>query len=99
MTQKVPKHPSQKNEKKVCSQLKIIFFAFKALCSKTYFSYISEKEVASLFKNGHFKNVQFRKTHEQIYSTVFMWAIIYGNYIVGNSKYGNHNVIIPCHEP
>ena len=27
----------------------------------------SEKEVASLFKNGHFKNVQFRKTPTQIY--------------------------------
>jgi len=55
---------------------------FKALCSKTDFSYISEKEVASLFKNGHFKNVQFRKTPGQVYSTVFMWAIYYGNYIV-----------------
>ena len=64
---------------KIRSQLKIIFWGFKALCSKTDFPYISEKEVASLFKNGHFKNVQFRKTHEQIYSTVFMWAIIYGN--------------------
>ena len=79
MTEKVPKPPAQKNEKNICSQPEIVFLAFKALCSKTDFSYISEKEVASLFKNGHFKNVQFRKTHEQIYSTVFMWAIIYGN--------------------
>jgi hypothetical protein len=54
MTQKVPKPFYAKNEKKVCSQLKIIFSGFKALCSKTVFSYISEKEVASLFKNGHF---------------------------------------------
>jgi hypothetical protein len=77
---------------------------FKALCSKTVFSYISEKEVASLFKNGHFKNVQFRKTPGQIYSTFFMWAIIYGNYIVGNRILGNHNVIVaacnnPMHDP
>ena len=79
MTEKVPKPPAQKNEKKVCSQLKIIFLGFKALCSKTDFSYISEKEVASLFKNGHFKNVQFRKTPAQVYSMFFMWAIIYGN--------------------
>jgi len=35
--------------------------------------------MASLFKNGHFKNVQFRKIARQVYSTVFMWAIIYGN--------------------
>jgi len=39
---------------KIRSQLKIIFWGFKALCSKTDFPYISEKEVASLFKNGHF---------------------------------------------
>ena len=54
MTEKVPKPPAQKNEKKVCSQIKIIFFVFKALCCKTDFSYFSEKEMASLFKNGHF---------------------------------------------
>ena len=48
------KQPTQKNEKNIRSQPKIIFLGFKALCSKTDFSYISEKEVASLFKNGHF---------------------------------------------
>ena len=75
----IAKQPTQKYEKKLRSQLKIIFFVFKALCSKTDFWYFSEKEVASLFKNGHFKNVQFRKIATQVYSTVFMWAIIYGN--------------------
>ena len=39
----------------------------------------SENLSDSLFKNGHFKNVQFRKIARQVYSTVFMWAIIYGN--------------------
>jgi len=58
----------------MCSQPKIIFFVFTAfdcICEKSCFS---EKEMASLFKNGHFKNVQFRKTAAQIYS-----AFLYGN--------------------
>jgi len=56
----------------VCSQPEIIFWEFKALCSKTVFSYILEKEVALLFKNGHFKNVQFRKIQAQIYIVFFL---------------------------
>ena len=48
------KQLTQKTNKNLCSQPEIIFLGFKALCSKTDFSYISEKEVASLFKNGHF---------------------------------------------
>ena len=35
--------------------------------------------MASLFKNGHFKNVHFRKIATQIYTTVFG-----GNYNCGN---------------
>jgi len=48
------KQPTQKNEKKVCSQPEIIFLGFKALCCKTDFSYFLKKETASLSKNGHF---------------------------------------------
>ena len=81
--------------KKVCSQPEIIFLGFKALCCKTDFSYISEKEVASLSKNGHFKNVHFLKIHEQVYSTVFikvptfcgnMWELC-ENYVVHNPSF------------
>jgi len=36
--------------------------------------------MASLFKNGHFKNVHFQKTATQIYITVFG-----GNYNCGNA--------------
>ena len=72
------KQLTQKTNKKVCSQPEIIFWEFKALCSKTVFSYISEKEVASLFKNGHFKNVQFQKTPTQIYSTFLVGTIFVG---------------------
>jgi hypothetical protein len=55
------------------------FSGFTALCSKTDFSYFQKKETASLFKNGHFKNVLFQKTATQIYITVFG-----GNYNCGN---------------
>jgi len=61
------KQLTQKTNKKVCSQPEFIFWGFKALCCKTVFSYISEKEVALLFKNGHFKNVLFRKIPAQVY--------------------------------
>jgi len=42
------------SKKKVCSQPEINFLGFTAFCSKTDFSHFSEKEMASLFKNGHF---------------------------------------------
>jgi len=65
------------SKKKVCSQPEINFLGFTAFCSKTDFSHFSEKEMASLFKIGHFKNVHFRKIATQIYFTVFS-----GNYII-----------------
>jgi len=42
--------------------------------------------MASLFKNGHFKNVQFRKMPEQIYSMFLCGLSFMGTYNVGNSK-------------
>jgi len=75
------KHLTQKTNKNLCSQPKIIFLGFKALCSKTDFSHFSEKEMASLFKNGHFKNVQFRKIATQIYSMFLCGLLLLGTQI------------------
>ena len=65
--------------KKLCSQIIHENSVFAALCFKVKNRDFSEKLIGSLFKNGHFKNVQFRKTAEQIYSVFFggnlLWAI------------------------
>jgi hypothetical protein len=66
----------------------LVFIGFKALCSKTDFSYFQKKETASLFKNGHFKNVHFQKIQKQIYITGFG-----GNYNCGNAGHDYSRII------
>ncbi len=51
----------------------------------------SEKEMASLFKNGHFKNVHFRKIATQIYYIVFS-----GNYLCGPANAPSFVAFINC---
>ena len=66
LMEKVPNGIPEKYEKKVCSQPEIIFLAFTAFDCISKKWYFSEKLIGSLFKNGHFKNVQFQKIPIQI---------------------------------
>jgi nicotinic acid phosphoribosyltransferase len=69
-TEKKPQSLTQIFKKKVCSQPEIIILGFKALCSELVFCVFSEKEMAVLFKNGHFQNVLFSK-YERLFYFVF----------------------------
>ena len=56
--------------------------------------------MASLFKNGHFKNVQFRKMPEQIYSMFLCGLSFMGTIMWEIVNCGNYNVIVAaCNNP
>ena len=55
------KQLTQKTNKNLCSQPEIIFSGFKALCSKTDFSYISEKKWPHFSKMDILKMSNFGK--------------------------------------
>ena len=83
---KMPFYYTHFFKKNMCSQTKIIFFAFTSYGCISNNSYISEKLIGSLLKNGHFKNVQFRKIADQIFPAFFVGLHFCGNFCMSNKR-------------
>jgi len=67
---------------KLRSQLKIIFFVFKALCSKTDFSYFQKKKWPHFSKMDILKMSNFGKSRDKFIQLFLCGLLFMGTYIV-----------------